>query len=82
MKDEINNIIDHLEETLKGFKQAYKDEGYDLANETHHVTEALKLVKNLTIPVAVNPVICPNCEEECEPIPLGQMCNKCYYDKM
>jgi len=41
-----------------------------------------KRIEALTIPVVVNPVICPNCDEECEPIPLGLMCNKCYYDKM
>jgi len=39
-------------------------------------------IQALRIHEVVNPVICPNCKEECEPIPLGQMCNKCYYDKM
>ena len=27
-------------------------------------------------------VICPNCDEECEPISMGRMCNKCFYDKL
>ena len=23
-------------------------------------------------------IICSNCDQECKPIPLGQMCNLCY----
>ncbi len=41
---------------------------------------AQEQVKNLTIPVVIKPVICSNCEEECEPTILGLMCNKCYCD--
>ena len=29
-----------------------------------------------------NNKICPNCNEECNPIPIGLMCNKCVYDKL
>lgn len=43
---------------------------------------ATELVKLFAIPDVVKPVICHNCNKECEPIPLGLMCNKCYYDKM
>jgi hypothetical protein len=52
----------------------------ELLKDTVRATE--KVVKNLTTPDVSNSVICPNCDEECEPIPLGLMCNKCYYDKL
>ena len=30
----------------------------------------------------VDPFVCPNCHEEAELVPLGHMCNKCFYDKL
>ena len=38
--------------------------------------------KLLSLLTKENTVICPNCKEECTPISLGLMCDKCAYDKL
>ena len=49
MKTELEEIKKELESTLDGFKDAYDNYGYDLANEKHYVETALKRVNLLLL---------------------------------
>ena len=49
MKTELEEIKKELESTLEGFKDAYENYGYDLANERYHVETALKKVNLLLL---------------------------------
>jgi len=49
MKNELKEIKKNLKATLTGFKDAEKDYGYDLANETYYVKQALKQVNLLLL---------------------------------
>ena len=49
MKTELEEIKKELESTLDGFKDAYEDYGYDLANERHYVETAMKQVNLLLL---------------------------------
>lgn len=49
MKKELEIIKENLEATLEGFKDAYENYGYDLANETYYVKQALKQVNLLLL---------------------------------
>jgi hypothetical protein len=51
MKDELKDIKKNLKATLNGFKDAEKEYGYDLGNETYYVKQALKQVNLLLLPV-------------------------------
>lgn len=44
MKNELKEIKKNLKATLTGFKDAEREYGYDLANETYYVKQALKQV--------------------------------------
>ena len=52
----------------------------DLSQLEEWLLVELFRVKNLTIPDVSNSVICPNCNERCNPVSLGAMCDKCYCD--
>ena len=47
MKTQLEEIKGQLESTLDGFKDAYENYGYDLANERYYVETALKKVNLL-----------------------------------
>lgn len=49
MKNELKEIKKNLKATLTGFKDAEKEYGYDLANETYYVKQALKQVNLLLL---------------------------------
>ena len=49
MKTELEEIKKELESTLEGFKDAYENYGYDLANERYDVETALKKVNLLLL---------------------------------
>ena len=49
MKNELKEIKKNLKATLTEFKDAEKDYGYDLANETYYVKQALKQVNLLLL---------------------------------
>jgi len=49
MKKELKEIKKNLKATLSGFKDAEKEYGYDLANETYYVKTALKQVNLLLL---------------------------------
>ena len=49
MKNELKEIKKNLKATLTGFKDAKKEYGYDLANETYYVKQALKQVNLLLL---------------------------------
>lgn len=76
----MNKAEEILMEYLKGENGKGLSERYAIVAAMEEYAE--RQLKNCNIQRVVNPVICPNCNEECEPIPLGQMCNKCFYDKM
>lgn len=65
MKNELKEIKKNLKATLTGFKDAEKEYGYDLANETHYVKQALKKVNLLLLHNVVGRskqlVCCENC---------------------
>lgn len=67
MKKELKEIKKNLKATLTGFKDAEKEYGYDLANETYYVKQALKQVNLLLLYNVVGrserltPFKCPNC---------------------
>lgn len=56
------------------------DNNQQPAASWHEKQNLLEAVRKLL--VKKKPIICPNCDRECNPIPLGQMCNLCYYDKL
>jgi len=66
MKTELEEIKKELESTLEGFKDAYEDYGYDLANERYYVETALKKVNLLLLHIVSNNeervTVCPTCE--------------------
>jgi len=49
MEKELKEIKKNLKATLSGFKDAEKEYGYDLANETYYVKTALKQVNLLLL---------------------------------
>ena len=49
MKNELKEIKKNLKATLTGFKDAKEEYGYDLANETYYVKQALKQVNLLLL---------------------------------
>lgn len=49
MKNELKEIKKNLKATLTGFKDAENEYGYDLANETYYVKQALKQVNLLLL---------------------------------
>ena len=49
MKTQLEEIKGQLESTLDGFKDAYENYGYDLANERYYVETALKKVNLLLL---------------------------------
>ena len=49
MKNELKEIKKNLKATLTGFNDAKKEYGYDLANETYYVKQALKQVNSLLL---------------------------------
>ena len=49
MKKELKEIKKNLKATLTGFKDAEEEYGYDLANETYYVKQALKQVNLLLL---------------------------------
>lgn len=65
MKKELKEIKKNLKATLTGFKNAEKEYGYDLANETYYVKQALKQVNLLLLYNVVGrseQLVCPNCK--------------------
>ena len=63
MKTELKDIKAQLESTLDGFKDAYENYGYDLANEKYYVETALKKVNLLLLhDVGSNEVKCCSCD--------------------
>ena len=48
-KTELEEIKKELESTVEGFKDAYENYGYDLANERYHIETALKKVNILLL---------------------------------
>jgi len=66
MKNELKEIKKNLKATLTGFKDAEKEYGYDLANETYYVKQALK---------QVNLLLLHNVVGQSEQLPF----NKCRY---
>ena len=65
MKNELKEIKKNLKATLTGFKDAKEEYGYDLANETYYVKQALKQVNLLLLHDVVGRseqlVICKKC---------------------
>ena len=53
MKNELKQIKKNLKATLTGFKDAKEEYGYDLANESYYVKQALKQVNLLLLRNAV-----------------------------
>ena len=49
---------------------------------SHKESSGLRLQSVVKVEQSEATVICPNCDEECLPITLGLMCNKCGYDKL
>ena len=81
-----NKAIEYLQ--AKGYKTDYdRNEPYQITQNgllDFMVGFAEDVVNNLDIPVVSqrSELVCPNCDEECKPISLGWMCNKCHYDKL
>ena len=78
MKKELKEIEKNLKATLTGFKDAKEMYGYDLANETYYVKEALKQVKLLDLHSVSNTFdkYCKMCEEVTEHR-IIHACQKC-----
>jgi hypothetical protein len=62
---------DTLEIRSRAYREAYTDA----------VNNIVSAIKNLVVKGDVSKSgTCENCEEECEPISLGSMCDKCYVE--
>lgn len=51
-------------------------------NESENIVGILKMLKEMKEERGEKPTICPNCDQECEPVPTVFACNKCHYDKL
>ncbi len=65
--------VDKIKDSLNRIKKAL------LTSEQNNSDIISEMWKEMTKLISF-PKICPNCNEECEPISLGEMCSKCGCD--
>ena len=75
--DQLRLAIQQTVDECVGLRGQHNRGIYDMGKDILGLIERLKEFNNLG---NTKSVTCGNCEQECQPISLGNMCNKCYVE--